>query len=123
MQNFRTSATAIGFSAIAMWSLLGVMATATGSVPPFQLNALAFGLSGICAITVLAACGRLALIRQPVSVWIVGVGGLFGFHFFYFTSLRHAPPVEANLINYMWPLLIVVIANYLVHRKLPNRKQ
>eukprot|EP01037_Dinobryon_pediforme_P023821 gene23821-25395_t len=118
MQNSRTSATAIGFSAIAMWSLLGVMATATGSVPPFLLNALAFGLSGLCAIAVLAARGRLSLIRQPVSVWVVGVGGLFGFHFFYFTSLRHAPPVEANLINYMWPLLIVVMSGLLPGERL-----
>jgi drug/metabolite transporter (DMT)-like permease len=31
------------------------------------------------------------------------VYGLFGFHFFLFLALRHAPPVEANLVNYLWP--------------------
>ena len=47
-------------------------------------------------------------LRQPLSVWCLGVGGLFGYHFFYFTALRNAPAVEASLIGYLWPLLIVV---------------
>ena len=41
-------------------------------------------------------------------VWLVGIGGLFGYHFFYFTALRNAPAVEASLIAYLWPLLIVL---------------
>ena len=40
----------------------------------------------------------------------VGVYGLFGFHFLLFLALRHAPPVEANLVNYLWPLGMVVMA-------------
>ena len=45
-----------------------------------------------------------------MKVWAFGTVGLFGFHFFYFTAIRNAPPVDANLINYTWPLLIVVMA-------------
>src|SRR5690606_35654805 len=30
------------------------------------------------------------------------------YHFFYFTALRNAPAVEASLIAYLWPLLIVL---------------
>jgi len=101
-----------------MWSLLGLMAAATGKVPPFLLNTLAFGLSGIVAIIVLAVRGELAALRQPLIVWVVGVGGLFGFHFFYFTSLKSAPPVEANLINYTWPLLIVLFSGLLPGERL-----
>ena len=41
---------------------------------------------------------------------MVGIGGLFGYHFFYFTALRNAPAVEASLIAYLWPLLIVVFS-------------
>ena len=44
----------------------------------------------------------------PPVVWLIGIGGLFGYHFFYFTALRNAPAVEASLIAYLWPLLIVV---------------
>jgi drug/metabolite transporter (DMT)-like permease len=46
----------------------------------------------------------------PWRAWLLGVGGLFGYHFFYFVALQNAPPVEANLINYLWPLLIVLLS-------------
>ena len=41
----------------------------------------------------------------PARTLALGVYGLFGFHFLLFIALRHAPPVEANLVNYLWPLL------------------
>jgi hypothetical protein len=44
-----------------------------------------------------------------VRHFLLGVAGLFGFHFLLFLALRLAPPVEANLVNYLWPLLIVVL--------------
>jgi drug/metabolite transporter (DMT)-like permease len=53
------------------------------------------------------ARGRL---RAPPAAWLLGVTGLFGYHFFYFTALKAAPPVEAALINYLWPILIVLLS-------------
>ena len=50
------------------------------------------------------------MLRQPPLVWLHGVGGLFGYHALYFAALALAPPVEANLLNYLWPLLIVLLA-------------
>src|SRR5690606_23351142 len=47
-----------------------------------------------------------------------GVAGLFGYHFFYFTALRNAPPVEAGLIAYLWPLLIVLFSALLPGERL-----
>ena len=37
----------------------------------------------------------------PARTLALGVYGLFGFHFLLFIALRHAPPVEANLVNYL----------------------
>ncbi|MEI4927684.1 EamA family transporter, partial [Klebsiella pneumoniae] len=31
-----------------------------------------------------------------------------------FVAFRNAPPVEANLLNYLWPLLIVLLAPLLL---------
>lgn len=114
----RSLATLVGLSAVAMWAALGLMTAASGRVPAFQLNALAFGLSGTVATLWLAANGRLAVLRQPARVWALGVGGLFGFHALYFTSLRLAPPVEANLVNYTWPLLVVLFSGFLPEERL-----
>ena len=109
-ENVRLRATLIGMTAVLMWATLGLFGAGSGQVPPFLLNALCFGLSGTAAVLWLAAKGKLRLLRQPLRVWAFGTIGLFGFHFFYFTAIRNAPPVDANLINYMWPLLIVVFS-------------
>lgn len=102
-------ATLIGFSAVAMWALLALFTAASGRVPPFQLSAMAFAVGTAIG---LFAQGLFPAFRQresvPPSVWLVGVGGLFGYHFLYFTALRNAPAVEASLIAYLWPLLIVL---------------
>src|SRR5919112_1421086 len=66
------------------------------------------GLLG-CASWLVRPAGIRAL-RQPWPVWALGIGGLFGYHALYFTALRLAPPAEAGLINYLWPLLIVLFS-------------
>ncbi len=69
-----------------------------------------FAIAAALGLIVLAVRGRLADVRQPPLAWAHGVGGLFGFHALYFTALALAPAAEANLINYTWPLLIVLLA-------------
>lgn len=105
----KTRATLIGFSAILMWALLALFTAASGKMPPFQLSAICFLIGSLPGLIVLAARPqRIRLLRQPAKVWITGILGLFGYHFLYFTALRNAPAVEAGLIAYLWPLLIVV---------------
>lgn len=114
----RNRATLIGLSAILMWSLLGVFAGGSGAVPPFLLNAFCFGLSGSVAMAWLIARRRTGVLRQPAKVWAVGTLGLFGYHALYFTALRNAPLVEAGLLNYLWPLLIVLLSGLLPGERL-----
>lgn len=123
----RKRATVIGLGAVLMWSTLGLLTAMTGaetgvgdgSVPPFQLNALCFAISGVVALAVLASQGRLrdVIATTPPALGLT-VLGLFGYHALYFTALRNAPAVEANLINYLWPLLIVVFSGFLPGEKL-----
>ena len=105
------SATLVGFGAILLWSLLALFTAASGTVPPFQLAALTFLIGGLCGCaTWIARPSRARALVQPWSVWLLGVGGLFGYHALYFSALRLAPPAEAGLINYLWPLLIVLFS-------------
>jgi drug/metabolite transporter (DMT)-like permease len=106
----RPAATLAGFAAVAMWSLLALFTAASGAVPPFQLSAMCFSIGAAIGIIWLAASGRWRDLKQPLLVWALGVAGLFGYHALYFTALRNAPPVEAGLIAYLWPLLIVVFS-------------
>lgn len=115
----RRRATLIGFSAVLMWALLALLTAASGAVPPFQLLALTFGIATIVGAAASALRGGLpGHLRQPWPVWLLGVGGLFGYHMFYFLALRNAPAVEASLIAYLWPLLLVVLSALLPGERL-----
>lgn len=108
----RRRATFAGFCAVLLWSSLAVLTTATGGIPPFQLLALGFGIAGLGGVLLLCRPGGpgLAALRQPLRAGALGIGALFGYHALYFIALKNAPAVEANLLNYLWPLLIVVFA-------------
>jgi drug/metabolite transporter (DMT)-like permease len=113
------TATLIGLTAILMWSLLAVMTVATGKIPAFQLLGMTFAIGAvICALTWIGRGDASKAMRQPVVVWMVGVGGLFGYHALYFLALRFAPPAEAGLLNYLWPLLIVLFSSLLPGERL-----
>jgi drug/metabolite transporter (DMT)-like permease len=105
------TATVTGFGAVILWSLLALLTVATGTVPPFQLAAMAFAVGGgLGALSWLVRPRGMHTLRQPPIVWALGVGGLFGYHALYFAALRLAPPAQAGLINYLWPLLIVLFS-------------
>ena len=114
-------ATLIGLGAILLWSVLALLTASAGSVPPFELAALTFAIGGAFGLIYAAMRGRLAALAQPWPVWLVGVGGLFGYHALYFAALRRAPPAEASLIAYLWPLLIVLFSALLPGERLRAR--
>ena len=93
---------------------------ATGKIPAFQLAAMTFAIGALvgCLTWIGRARGAVARLRQPPLAWIVGVGGLFGYHALYFLALRFAPPAEAGLLNYLWPLLIVLFSSLLPGERL-----
>ena len=105
----RRRATLIGAGAVFLWGSLAILTTLTGDVPPFQMVAIAFGVAFVIALTKWVVRGETVLhqFRHPGLAWSIGIIGLFGYHVRVFTALKSAPPVQANLINYLWPLLIV----------------
>jgi drug/metabolite transporter (DMT)-like permease len=95
-------------AALALWSTLAWASVELARVPPFLL--LGAGL----AIGTLPGLPFVRQWRVPPQTIALGVFGLFGFHLFLFLALRLAPPVEANLVNYLWPLLIVLLSPVLL---------
>jgi drug/metabolite transporter (DMT)-like permease len=116
----RRRATAIGGLAVLIWATLALFTTATGAIPPFQLVAMTFGIASslACVKWLLRGQSVRAQLRWPLKVWLVGIGGLFGYHALYFLALKSAPPAPANLVNYLWPLCIVLFSAPLAGEKL-----
>jgi drug/metabolite transporter (DMT)-like permease len=115
----RQTATLIGFTAVLMWAMLALLTAASGAVPPFQLAAMTFLVAGgMGAVTWPFRKGAVYALRQNWRVWLIGVGGLFGYHSVYFSAIRAAPPIEVSLIAYLWPLFLVVFSAMLPGEKL-----
>lgn len=98
----------LALAAIALWGTLATLGVELAHVPPFLLTGL--GLLAGSLIALPLSRWRLQAWKVPLPTLLVGVYGLFGFHWLLFLALRHAPAVEANLINYLWPLGMVVLA-------------
>lgn len=116
----RRMATLIGLSAIVMWSSLAILSVLSGPIPPFQLTAMCFALAGTIGLVRLSfrPMAADAVFRLPLAAWALGIGGLFLFHAFYFAAVQNAPPVDASLISYLWPLLIVLFSAFLPGERL-----
>ncbi|UTV30627.1 DMT family transporter [Photobacterium atrarenae] len=107
-------ATLFGILAVLLWGMLALLGTFTTRLPPFQLLAICFCISALLMF------GKRLYRREPVFTrpgltlpqWLIGITGLFGFHFCYFLALRRAPAIDVSLIVYIWPLLLALfVAN------------
>ncbi len=120
----RLGATLVGGIAVLLWATLALFTTVAAEIPPFELVALTF------AVAFLLFLGRWSLARarggapvishlvQPWRAWLLGVAGFFGYHALYFTAFAHAPAVDASLIAYLWPLLLVLFSALLPGERL-----
>lgn len=98
------AATLLAFVTIALWSTLAYFGSQLTHLHPFLVVGVALCTSGLLGMV------RLRCWRVPLKTLAVGIGGIFGYHFLFFTAFQYAPAVEANLINYLWPLLIVLLS-------------
>ena len=98
--------------AIALWVSVASLGVLLKHLPPFLLTGVSLLIGGLLALPQVLRDPRQW--RVPLSTLALGIYGLFGYHFMLFMALRLAPAVEANLINYLWPLLMVVLAPVLV---------
>lgn len=120
----RGFATAMGAVAVMLWGALALFTTGTAGLPPLQVLFLSFSVAFMGGLVWLALRGRLSvafLKSIPATAWALGVGGLFLYHLAYFIALKNAPPAEASLIAYLWPLLIVLFSALLPGEGLARR--
>ncbi len=91
-------------SAVFLWSMFAFLGLQLAKMPPFLLMGIALMLGSLCSIH------KIAQWKVSWKLILLGIYGIFGAHFFLILSVRYAPPIEANLINYLWPLLIIMFS-------------
>ena len=102
----RSDLAALG--AVVLWASLATLALFLDHVPPLLLTGIGLLIGSLISLPL--ARFRLAAMKVSPKVLGLGVYGLFGYHFALFSAIQNAPAVQANLVNYLWPLLIVVLA-------------
>jgi drug/metabolite transporter (DMT)-like permease len=107
MSSNRT-ATFFALGAIFLWGTLAPLVVLLQHVPLFLLTGMGLLVGSLIALPL--SGGKVSRIAAPPRTLLLGVYGLFGYHFLLFIALRNAPPVQANLVNYLWPLGIVLMA-------------
>jgi drug/metabolite transporter (DMT)-like permease len=105
-------ATLAGVAAILLWAGLALLTVRARGIPSFELLALTFAVAFLAGLAMLALRGRAALRQmvQPAAPWLTAFCGIFLFHALYFHALSAAPPAQASLIAYLWPLLVVLLS-------------
>mgnify|MGYP000378814407 CR=1 FL=1 len=96
---------ALALAAIVLWSTLAALSVRLQPLQPFLLAGIGLGIGGLLSARHWRAW------QLPMRERLIGLGGILGYHVLYFQALRQREAVvEANLLNYLWPLLIVLLA-------------
>jgi drug/metabolite transporter (DMT)-like permease len=107
--------------AVVLWgTLAAVVGDAMAGVAPFRLLFWSFAFAAPTLIAAEVVGGRrlLDVVRAPPRVLLLGVWGILGYHALFYVALQRAPIVQANLLNYLWPLFMVLLAPVIVGEKL-----
>jgi drug/metabolite transporter (DMT)-like permease len=102
------SAIFLALASVALWSSVALLNTQMVAIPPLFMVSVSLVLGGIVGLSRLREWG------VPLKTFAIGLGGIFGYHALLFTAMRMAPVVEVSLINYLWPLLIVLLSPLIV---------
>ena len=121
-KKIENKANIIGLGAVGLWSLLALVTAFNNYIPAFQLLGFSFFIASIVGVIfmLLTQQSFAIFLKLKWYVWLLGIYGLFGYHLCYFLALRYAPPMEANLINALWPLLIVLGSVLVLNKKDAN---
>ena len=105
--------TIVGACAIPLWATWPSLALHTVAVPPLEVLSIAF-LCGWVSFTLLHA--RLPVPATPdrrsLRAWVPAVvfgGALCGGDLCFLLALHRVPAAQANLLSYLWPVMIVVM--------------
>jgi drug/metabolite transporter (DMT)-like permease len=89
--------------AIILWASFATLVSYAPHVPPLLLTGVALSLGSLMCLV------RAREWRVPLRTMAFGTVCLFVYHVSLVMAFRLAPIAEANLINYLWPLLLVLL--------------
>ena len=100
-------ATAVGAIAPLFWAFGPLFAVNLKTLPPFETLSILFALGFLVSAIRITARKRWKRTWQPPIVWVAGIVGVGGAQCCYILAFKAAPPEQVELINYLWPALVI----------------
>ena len=115
------NATHLGLLAVSIWSVFGVFFLFVRDLPTFEILALVFFI-GYIAFTIMQLVRGEDIAsywKQPLSYYIFWLAGAGLYTVLIYISFQTAPVFEANILNYLWPILLVLFSALIYKEELP----
>ncbi|MDB6096456.1 MAG: EamA family transporter [Francisellaceae bacterium] len=107
-----------GCGALAIWTITAVIVSELDNLPLFLTVFIAFATSFLCVAVQLSIKQNWKMIlKQPFYVWFIGVAGICGSDLAYVKAIKHAPPAHVDLIDYLWPFLVILFSSFMPKEK------
>jgi drug/metabolite transporter (DMT)-like permease len=119
----RARAAALAVGAVLFWATWPTLATLASPAPPFLVFGLAAAVGFVAALSIAVLRGRTAsFVAMPFrTVLLVSVGLLVN-NVLYLFAMPRIGPAEANVVAYLWPVMLVLIMARKRHERLgPSR--
>jgi len=111
----------IGYSALLCWALAAPLVVQIKSIPLFETLTIVFSVSFLISSIKLTLCQQWSQLKQPWFLWLIGFLGIYGNDILYIAAFKHAPAAHADLINYLWPIIVILFTGFLPNEKLSVR--
>lgn len=115
----QSKAITLAGGAVLFWATWPTLATIAGNAPPFLVFGLAAAIGFALAflISVLRGSAPSFVRTRPQTVGLVAVA-LLANNVLYLMAMPRIGPAEANVIAYLWPVLLVAILSVVRREKL-----
>lgn len=110
--------TYLGYGSLFIWSFGAVFTAHLNSIPTFEILSVVFTVSFLVMATKLSLCKQWHYIKQTWQIWLIGFIGIYGNDFLFVAAFKYAPPIQVDLINYLWPILVILFSALLPNESL-----
>jgi drug/metabolite transporter (DMT)-like permease len=111
-------ATLIGQVGLCMWAVVGALIALIKHLPTQEILLFVFSISFVVSVLLLSVTKKWHKVKsQKPALWLFNMVGICGTEALFILASKNAPQAEVNLINYLWPTLIILLAPLLPREK------
>lgn len=115
----KARAIALALGAVLLWATWPTLATWARPAPPLLIIALGAAMGFTISLASAASSGRArAFFATPPCTLLLVATGLLVNNVLYLMAMPRIGPAEAQVISYLWPILLVLILSRLNHSPL-----